>query len=117
MEGNPLGKKGYAHILNTPYRGHMENITLRVEGKPDVSFTGKLVANVDLSNAHDKLAVFETAKNHWFIARMDRYGYLRSHTLIENKDESKLIEHLKYTDDAKVLYRQMGVNYTQQLDI
>lgn len=95
----------------------MDKITLKVEDKPDVSFTGVHVANTDISNSNDTLIVFETSKGHWLVARMDIYNNLQGYKIIENKNEKDLIANLQYTDSAKNIYSQLNIDYTNKLDI
>lgn len=94
----------------------MDKVILKVDGKPDVSFMGILVASTELDE-YDRLHVYETAKGHWLLVRLNMYGYLLGQTLIENKNQETLIDQLKYSDFAKSIYQQMGIDYTDNLDI
>lgn len=95
----------------------MENITLKIVGKPDLSFVGTLAAHTDIAGSNDKFLVFETSKGHWLVARVNAFKELQSYKVIENKDEKELINNLNYTDEAKNLYRQLDIEYTNKLDI
>jgi len=94
----------------------MEKVILKVDGKPDVSFMGTLVAQT-VMDGYDSLFVYETAKGHWLLVRLNMYGYLVSQILIENKNQETLIDQLEYSDFAKTIYQQMGIDYTDNLDI
>jgi len=45
------------------------------------------------------------------------YGNSMSHEIVENKNEKKLHELLGYSDNAKKIYNQLGLNLNSQLDL
>lgn len=95
----------------------MENIVLTVAGQPDLSFKGVGVAGESDRNTGQIVRVFETEKGHWLIAVFAASGSLKNHKVIMNKNEAELIKELGFSEVSKMLYKQMGVSYTQKLDV
>ncbi|XTZ39561.1 hypothetical protein ACQYRI_06090 [Salmonella enterica] len=93
----------------------METITLKVNGKPNISFTGKLLASNVYQYGED--VVYETAKGNWFVARLDNEDFMWDSKLIENKSKEDLFEFLGFSEDAKSIYAQMGIEHVTSLDI
>ncbi|MEW8792341.1 hypothetical protein GNE01_21290 [Klebsiella sp. JL973] len=95
----------------------MESIFFKVKGQEDVTFDGKLVAHVHDSDSDISTAVYETAKGNWLFTESDNENVLLRSTLIESKSKEELIKLLKFTDRAKEIYSQLGIETTKKLDI
>lgn len=95
----------------------MENIILKVSGKPNLSFHGVLVA--EARNAAKGLTkrVFETAKGHWMIAEIDDNDILFNYIVIDNKSTEELVKKLGFDSVAKSIYSQLKIDTTDKLDI
>ncbi|QJT80422.1 hypothetical protein [Kosakonia sp. MUSA4] len=95
----------------------MESVFFKVNGQEDVTFDGKLVAHVHDSDSDVSRAVYETPKGNWFYTESDNENVLLRSIVIENKSKEELIKILKFTDLAKVIYSQLGIETTKKLDI
>ncbi|WP_313018865.1 hypothetical protein [Atlantibacter hermannii] len=95
----------------------MQNIILKVDGQPDISFIGDLVAEeVDPNNGgHTK--VFATEKGHWLVAMTNMREILIQHKVINNQSHDELISTLGFSNLAKSIYQQLGINTAKNLDI
>jgi len=86
-------------------------VVLHKKNENDIEFMGKVVAKSGNIN------VYETPKGHWLCSAFDMYGNSMSHEIVENKNEKKLHELLGYSDNAKKIYNQLGLNLNSQLDL
>lgn len=95
----------------------MERVLLKVNGAPDVAFVGEDVARVYDSFADVLTTIYETEKGNWFLAVTNNESVLVRQKVIENKSAEDLKNVLGYSDLAKSLYEQLGIDTTNNLDI
>lgn len=95
----------------------MEKIFLKVKDGRDIAFIGKEVAHQHNPDKDVAFRVYETEKGNWLLTATSEEDILLKHEVIENKSIEKLVKSLGYTDFAKSIYSQLGVDTTQNLDI
>ncbi|EQA8936816.1 hypothetical protein ACX9Q3_005536 [Klebsiella oxytoca] len=95
----------------------MEKIFLKVKDGRDIAFTGKEVAHEHNSDNDVAFRVYETEKGNWIMTATSNEDILLKHEVIEDKSVEKLVKTLGYSDFAKSIYSQLGVDTTQNLDI
>lgn len=80
-----------------------KQIFLSVTNYPDISFTGKLIAKTDTSE------LYREKSGKYICVKRDE---LLKHELKTCKNHDQVIQFYGYTDDAKSLYKQAGIDST-----
>ncbi|MFD3227092.1 hypothetical protein [Rahnella aceris] len=95
----------------------METVTLKVNGNPDLSFTGQMMARERDPQTGITSVVYETPKGNWLVARINLSSILIDYKVIEEKSEKALIEYLGFDNIAKAIYEQLDIDTTNKMDI
>ncbi|MCZ9525341.1 hypothetical protein [Klebsiella quasipneumoniae] len=95
----------------------MEKVTLKVKNGPDIAFNGEEVAYEHILEEDTALRVYDTEKGHWLMTLTSNDDVLIKHEIIENKSVESLVKSLGYTAYAKSIYKQLGIDTTNNLDI
>ena len=95
----------------------MERIFLKVKDGRDIAFIGKEVAHHHNPENDVAFRVYETEKGNWVMTATSNEDVLLKHEVFKNKSVEELVKALGYTDFAKSIYTQLGVDTTQNLDI
>ncbi|EKK3986657.1 hypothetical protein PNF54_004133 [Cronobacter sakazakii] len=95
----------------------MEKIFFTVPNSNDITFTGVKIAESYNSKQGITIQVFETAKENWLVAFLNRQDHLVRHIVIENKKADELTALLGFDETAKEVYEQIGLNTSKNLDI
>lgn len=94
----------------------MEQILVKVKDGQDISFVGQEVAYGYNDGNDVAIRIYETEKGNWITTATSSEGYLLDHQVVKNKSVSDLVAILEYTDWAKSIYDQLGIEVTKKLD-
>ncbi|EKY1941914.1 hypothetical protein RA231_000284 [Cronobacter turicensis] len=95
----------------------MEQIEFKVKGGRDIAFVGEEVAYEHDQDQDVAYRIYVTEKGNWFFAATSNEGFLLHQKVFNNKSTEELVAFFGYSDIAKSLYQQLGVDTTQRLDI
>ncbi|MCY9846953.1 hypothetical protein [Pectobacterium jejuense] len=95
----------------------MEAIVLNIKNDQDISFNGQLAAQAYDSSKGIVITVYDTEKGHWLIALTDGKDVLIKHTVIEHKDDDKLVNALGFSPATKSIFEQLNIDTTKKLDV